>query len=904
MARRKKMISRNIAALGLVLATTATAQIVGAPQIHWIGPEGNCDFPSIQAALDEIFDCPLGVFCPPVRNELRLSNNYAHSGQIVVNRSFDIRGGYVECEGAQFGVNTNLDAPRGQPLIVVQPGSSSIDNEFRSVSLTGGASVVDRGGVIRMDSGDARLTLRDTLVRRGNAVRGGGIFLNGDGNVLVLQDTRVLNHVAMSGGGIFCAAGGVIDFHSGAVESNSAELSGGGIYLESECRLLGTTPGVVRRIQDNSISDSQLGQGAGVYALDSTIEMGALLSRTIFQENKIAFLPLHHYDRPGQNRGGAVHLQSSEASFYNTWFRGNEAADGGAISAVGDSVLLVDRYSGPCDASDEGNAPDCSLFEFNRVRGGEDDDGEEGGDGAVLFTASASGSFPTTTINRTTIRTNFAGCFEINPPVFSGECDLDIDLSGPRFTSQSIISRVSALSGNLLYGNDIGDDGGCGGAGCTKEGFYVFTAGEFAENTLAENHDADEIFYRAPDRMINNLIWDFEPDRGVREDDEKMIGVSSCNVSNFAEEFDELADSVPVAGVNAEPFFVNPDLGSSPNESFQVQSVNSPAIDRCDDQGGRLELSYDILGNPRAVDIGGIGNGPGPRDAGAFEFVQDGTINDTSDLDLSIVSDLPRRAEIDQPHGFIIRVTNTGRNPVAAMSVYVALNFIGTMESLRGVNTFDANGNLVETWDCDRFSRRCSYLSADLGVGSTAPEIVAEMSFNSAGLKTVKAEVRLEDSSLTEVNPSNDQSTDTVTVGPGADVSVDLVSDFPGVADLNQPHLLFFLLGNRGPEAAEDLQLHLTAPGALIEFSPASGWTCDNNARMCTRSGPMQPDAREEFTAEVRYDEPGAKLVEAEVMRVGGLGDPDQTNNVDTGVVTVNSPPPDALFADSFERVQ
>ncbi len=96
----RKGLQRTLGLItALLLTAPSWAQVVVPPIVHWIGPDvvgedATCDYATIQEALDDIFDC--GIFaCPSGRNELRLSADYVHSGQVVVSDSFDIQGGYL-----------------------------------------------------------------------------------------------------------------------------------------------------------------------------------------------------------------------------------------------------------------------------------------------------------------------------------------------------------------------------------------------------------------------------------------------------------------------------------------------------------------------------------------------------------------------------------------------------------------------------------------------------------------------------------------------------------------------------------------------------------------------------------------------------------------------------------------
>lgn len=917
---KQRVIGLCLSALfGFPLSTSA--QIVGEPIVHWIGPEvsaggmlGRCDYATIQEALDDIFDCGIIFPCPLGRNELRLANDYAHSGQVVLNNTVDIVGGYSNCQGAQTG-QRQLILADVSPLFVVAPGSGRTSHVLSNLQLSGNVSQSSQGGVIRVDQGQATLTLHNSEVTQGNAIAGGGIYLAGDGNHLELVASEVSSNQAIEGGGIFCTNSGTIAFQSGRIEDNVAALSGGGIHLQAQCRLTGKAPGEDRQILRNRVTDLQRGQGAGIYALFSRVELGALLSRTRIEENIIEthrligsqdgfkVYQLHDYDAFGDNRGGGVHLEFSDGVFYNTWFRGNEAADGGGLSVVGNGNVLVDRTSGPCDVSDTGNSPDCSLFEFNRARGGTDGDGDEGGDGAAVF-AQTLGDLSNVDVVRTTIRSNLASCFEGTPPGFTGECNLDQFTN--RITSTNIIQGIDLLGGVLLYDNDIGDDEDCRPFPlsnlCFKEGHYVAATDLVVDSTITDNSDADGVYWgfgpidsertrpRIPISLVNSIVYDFEADQAGEN-----FRLSSCNVSNFADELDEEADELLLSSANVDPLFRSAQLAD-----YRLRVPESPAIDRCDDADGLASLSYDIVGNPRPLNVGGLSNGPGERDAGAFEAIPDNFINATTDLAIEVRSALPKQTRIGDPHEFSITVNNVGRNAVDGLDVRLDFASAGaTLISLIGALGFEANGDPVEVWDCDVPTASCDYRLPTLTVAGQTTPITAVFEFGIEGLRQVSAEVVNGDGSQTDLVAANNVDSDQVVVGPGADLRVVVANESGNEVAIGQQHKFAVTVINNGPENADQLQVGLDAGanGTIVSFL-APNWRCDTATATCTFDNPIFPASTSAaLVAFITYAAPGTASPSAAVFATTPA-DPQPGDNFDSAEVTVLA---DGLFSDGFE---
>ncbi len=909
-----------------VLVRVASAQILPPPVVTWVGPETDdpdgdgplqaCDYESIQVAIadnfgvecDPIFGCPI----IPGRRVVRLSDNYFNVGPIGINQSFDIVGGFERCgsNGNQPATLKTLgNAGTGNSLLVVNTGSNDVDNVLKNLRLVGVNPGPLEGGVVHM-LGNATLTLDNSAVDFGRAEVGGGIRLEGNGNKLILKGAVVENSTAKFGGGISCSDSGVIDFQSGQVRNNIAELQGGGLHLDSGCELIGKTPNVDRFIIDNSIHDMQRGQGAGVFALNSTVELGTLLSRTRIERNIIpTFEPTgmldgqnhliydhYNYDEPGRNRGGGVFADYSSLEFVNTWFRGNEAADGGAVYTAGNSSLLMDRSVGPCQVSEE--ASDCSLLEFNRARGGIDSEGDEGGDGAAVVAVTGS-------VRRTTIRFNAASCFESpekgGDAAFTGECDLGGDFIPQSSTSILFfgsVGKTSQLSGNLIYGNSIGDHDDCDFFSCRKSGVHLRVFGAPAvENTITQNESADAVLDR--NNLYNNIVTESEVDK---LNNTGGPDIASCNLTNFADEIALSGAAIPIPNVDLDPLFANPGPLDDPSNSFDLMNPESPAIDRCDDADGLVTSTYDILGNPRPVNVPGPTNGPDHLDAGAFEAMPEGFVNETADLSTKITSDLPRTAELAEAHPFVIKVTNTGRNPVSELSVLVEFDTTdGSLETLSGAIGFDGDGNVESRWDCDDTTRMCTRMGPPLAVGSSTTAVTAKIAYQSEGTKEVSALVSMDDTDLTELEPANDQDADFVTVGPGANLAIILTARSTGEIPVGGTQTYGVTVINSGPELAEQPTVSFVLdPAAVIEgFVAESDWQCAVASRSCTLTTSLEVSQVRGFEIDVGYSSAGSKSLSASVVAMSP-GDPELNNNEATAEILVLA---ERLFSNSFEAL-
>ncbi len=877
----------------------------------WVGPDAQCDYATLQQAIDEISCGPVA----PCSRRIRLSRFYQHvGGTVVLDKSIDFSGGWSSCRGtANTSVRTELSLNSGQggPLFDIQPGSSALSSQFSELTLVGREFFpTTSGGVILMRPGPATLILNNSTVQFGNASFGGGIALQGDGSELRIIDSVIENGTAVVGGGIHCGGGGRINFLSGEIRNNTAEIAGGGLSLESGCELVGSVAGRNRYILNNRVSDMQHGQGGGIFATGrSEITMGAINSRTVIQGNEVDWAQglgasvRHQYDEPGQNRGGGVHLSFADATFYNTWFRENRAADGGAISIVGDSELLVDRYPGSCSSGAPIKPWECSLFDFNDARGGRDEEGDEGGDGAVLYAADLFGQSPDVTINRSTIRFNEASCPGSSADGAPGECDID-DQGVFVDSTTSIFSAVGLASltfgGNLIHGNDIGDDEDSFVSNITKWGSYFdldnLAVGQWTDNTMTRNNHADFVVTASANishEWANNIVIESEVDEFGG-----FVGSATCNLSNFASELQLDSASTPIANRNLDPFFADPDNSDPFQSDFRISSPNSPAVDRCDDAGGLAALGYDIVGNPRPLNIPAITNGPGQRDVGAFELEPPGYVNDTVDLQIEVSSAAPKQTELSQSHSFAINVRDVGANEPGEVTITLNL-----ADGARLTSLSSPSGELTGPyWDCDAPSRTCT------GPGAGADTITARVAHDLPGLAVVQATVTSAMGGENELTPGNNTAADTVLIGPGADLIVEAVATS---MPLTQQQQVQIVVRNFGPDpvATGDLAVELTFTAASGDSQPTelsasgSAWDCNPAGTVCTFEDELL--ANEEtptLDLLLRYDSFGEKMVSATVLTVADFTDPNSANNDATATLSIPNPS-EEIFSDGFEPI-
>ncbi len=645
-------------------------------RVIWVGPDSNCEFPDINEAIEQAYECgPFG--CLPGIAQIRLSSNYIHSGSTLIDKSIKIRGGYTSCEGTYNGINNVLNAvdPNTRLFTVVQSEPLAVEVDLVDLSMFGTTGNAIQGGVLAMASGDITLRITDSTVTAGTAEQGGGIAMLGGGNVLEIRNSFINSNQAINGNfaegegeGIHCSDGGEIRFISGEILNNEADTNGGGVFLNN-CDLIGQTENQHRFITNNTVlrstADNAPGRGAGIYATGqgTEVHLGALLSRTQIENNRVVEWEPDSSPLYSASGGGLFLADGAEAELINTQFVANQATNGGAISMTTNASLLMDRTSGPCLATRD---DECSALIDNEATG---DIGTGGGSALYVYTDTVE-----VQIKRSVFRGNHA--YEHN-----GE-----GINGSMIEYFTTDDSSITLEGNLMFLNMIEE------SSSSADGDYLnFSANstgatinvDLIQNTIAFNENADAVFdFRGVlVNAIGNLVFEADMDEGLMNDSSDQAIYSACNITGP----DEFIDAVVRGGGDRstdDPGFVN-----APSADFRLTS-NSPAVNRCDAQDGAVNMSFDILGRFRPSASGsGSSGGLGDYDAGAFEYPFDAEGDVDLQAHLTVVSAIgPTGAE------FKAQVRNIGMNPAQQQNTSILIN--------KPTSNYATSG----PWDCNEQS--------------------------------------------------------------------------------------------------------------------------------------------------------------------------------------------------------
>ncbi len=695
-----------LAAVGAT-ASTALAGLIEPPQfdVKYIGPGASCDYATIQQAIEEEFSCTF--LCTRLgKLQLRLTDGYSHSGDIELSNPLNLVGGFPSCGSPYSG---NRKVLSGNKIIVNGPVNNPVEVTLANLSLIGGSSFEQLGGVIEL-TGGADLTIDNSFVSNGLAVQGGGIAMHGPGNRLTLSGSSVfMNQATEEGGGIWCQ-GGAIDFISGAVRRNETDQRGGGLFLD-DCSLVGNTPGVNRSVELNTVRKSNPGKGGGLYLTNgASVILGALSSHTEIDRNQILRDP--PVTQFGDAIGGGVHVQRGELVLRNVHVTGNVAPAGAAISAGSRSgaTIHIDRLSGPCaDGSASSGQSECSLIAGNIASGRENDLGVLSGFGVVFW-----GFAKSWVLKRTTVRDNRADC--------DGDCERPsgslFHVWGPTNSSGLFQIEQSLIVDNFL---DATCNTSCDLEPATKRvGMFRvrdYATVELVRNTISRNDYKDStdndvkdflIGIDGPWSAIGNVIWDNQIEDlmdPVFENGAGSLAEAICNVSNYQALNDDAATTT--GNTEEDPLLEDPAGGD-----YRVAS-NSPALNRCDDVDGTLTETYDVAGRAMPRDHFEPQTGlNGYHDAGAHEHQLIVTPNE---IDLAVAV---TQADTEPPNAvFEAVLANIG--PATAQSGNFALVFNPPTAGYQ---------QLDDDWACIGLggSVRCEYLLiASLPAGlSTLPLVI------------------------------------------------------------------------------------------------------------------------------------------------------------------------------------
>ena len=357
-----------------------------------VGTDVNCDFNSIQSAINTIPSPNSDFYFIRVSNQ----QTWFESLQIDNKDNVNIWGGFNNCIDADNGVvsgdlsvlNGNISS---QPALFVNAARSTnlLFMRIQNTNPSGGV-VIDNASSMNIVRSEILNNGHTTVSSNGTVGEGGGIEIKND-SFLRLSNSLVSGNEALNGGGIACNDA-QLDIINSSITDNSTVFTsnnfadrgkGGGIYATNMCRLSienyisggnqGT--GFGKKIQNNTATI----QGGGLYADDdSTVIINGDPNRTqtaqpvVFENNRI----IHNIQFVVRGAGIAVSDPGTEVTAYYLAMIGNNIdpsmlfGRGGGLSVNNHAKfsLRTEKFGNQC-IQDITN-PYCNQFVGNSVNSG------------------------------------------------------------------------------------------------------------------------------------------------------------------------------------------------------------------------------------------------------------------------------------------------------------------------------------------------------------------------------------------------------------------------------------------------------------------------------------------------------------------------------------------------------
>lgn len=332
-------ILTTLAFVAVVSQAQATDnQIQGSPFLT-VGDGNNCDFSSIQAAIDSTLS-----------NTLRIASDKAYLESVTIDdRSMVLTGGYANCTTAE---NNDTDLSKA----VISGNDSGI-----VINVTGNDQVNDlvlrhlaigNADVGLQSTADANIDVDDVVIINNNDA---GVLLFGGDNNLTMNDVLINDN---DGSAVACLGvdNQVVIQGDSEIKGNESAGVGGGLAIASACKANVYAPTEVA--ENKAVS-----HGGGIY-----VEGGALVNLHGIE------VALNQADSDSDNDGlgGGLFVKDamSIVNAINVKFEGNSAYSGGAVAAQENGTFTsyaANTQSNPCATPGQ-----CSTYEGNtaQARGG------------------------------------------------------------------------------------------------------------------------------------------------------------------------------------------------------------------------------------------------------------------------------------------------------------------------------------------------------------------------------------------------------------------------------------------------------------------------------------------------------------------------------------------------------
>ncbi len=364
---------------------------------------GGCQHSSIQAAIDDYTQSPLGLLGIPV--EFRIATNKTYFENLVVGGNYDISltGGYSDCSNMTGTPSNNqvlINGGFNGTVLKIQGVTTRRTMVFKNLRLLNGSNATGAGGGFLSDNSNVSLLLENVDIRNNTASHGAGIAIVGGDTDLLMNESLILGNVADYGGGIYCSGGNSsvnVANHSGIISNfanapgSTSPRGGGGAYIDG-CYFAIFTGSANNGSFTGMEGNSSASIGGAILAGGATIRLhghqfcGSLgcLGDDI---NPVSFR-----SNQSNSSGAVISAGNSDVRINATWMEGNAGT-----TVVDVDSLTLERFQQPCWRNSE-----CNLFENNA--------------GVVIWAG-----FGDISISNTTFKNNPDGVFRFSGATFSSD---------------------------------------------------------------------------------------------------------------------------------------------------------------------------------------------------------------------------------------------------------------------------------------------------------------------------------------------------------------------------------------------------------------------------------------------------------------------------------------------------
>jgi len=533
-----------------------------------LGTDEECDFNSDSTTIQNLIDSDY--------DEIRITNQSTYIENLYVPKSKLIIGGYANCDDAHNDIVTSESIIDGNDTYSVITFAS--ENDIRNIStlenlelINGlGADYTHGGGITVNEDSPAglSLTLDNVTISENKAFYGGGLFVKGTYNVQVyIQNSLILKNTAtINGGGIYCDDIALNLNQNTGVRYNKIEPEqafggdGGGIYSD-DCNIVLRTASRNTLTDLNGISHNKAtGNGGGIYMRNNSVLSADYRAEPypVNINNNSA-----DSDNDGIGQGGGIFAQESHVYMYGSTFKSNSAASGAALAIVDNSEFTSTSRLNYC-----WNRSKCNEYSNNFTT-------SNGGKGGVMYINNSEAIFAFTRF-------------------FENHADLGIILNAESNSSVSITQST-------IFKNGEGGD-----SSWNDNYLYRFVNSdlEILNSTSADNDSSSASFrfFNSPYKIYNSIFHN--PSISSLSHSQGSLGELKCVITRDTSGIQNTSNVVM-----DDPLFVDRE-----NNDYHL-SVNSPAIDLCDNEHENvnlyvydLDMDGDLVGwdDPTITDVMGI----------------------------------------------------------------------------------------------------------------------------------------------------------------------------------------------------------------------------------------------------------------------------------------------------------